>query len=237
MAAAPPGGGDMLTALEEDRITAAVAKCEERTSGEILVVLAEEVSKYREIPLAWAAAVALALPPIVLAIAIGPLLDLAQDQWLNGEGGGLGLALGFVVAVYAIAQIVLFLVVLVIVHIPAVRRRLTPRSLKQHRVAKAAHHQFAAIGARAVGSETGVLIFVALQDRQVQILAHAGIHRECGESPWTRAAGAIAGAMRNGADPTAGIIEAVEICGAALAEHYPSSGPRTPDFSPRPLEV
>jgi putative membrane protein len=227
----------MLSAVEEDRITAAVAKCEESTSGDILVVLAEEVSKYREIPLAWAAAVALALPPILLSLAIGPLIELAQDQWLTGEAGGLGLVLGFAIAVYAVAQIILFLIVLAIVHIPAVRRPLTPRVLKRHRVARAAHHQFVTIGARAVGSETGVLIFVALQDRQVQILADAGIHQKCGEAPWTRAAGAIAAAMKGGRDPTAGILEAVEICGAALAEHYPASGARPHDFLPRPLEI
>ncbi|HEY5290585.1 MAG TPA: TPM domain-containing protein, partial [Caulobacteraceae bacterium] len=157
----------MLTTIDEDRIAAAVAKCEETTSGEIFVVLAEEVSKYREIPLAWAAAVALAIPPIALSLSIGPLVALASDEWLTGQAGGLPLALGFAVAVYAVAQIVLFLVVLSIVHIPAVRRPLTPRVLKRHRVAKAAHHQFVSIGARAAGSETGVLIFVALADRQV----------------------------------------------------------------------
>ncbi len=227
----------MLSALDEARITAAVSRCEDRTTGEILVVLAEEVSRYREVPLAWAAALSLSLPPIALALSLGPLIDLARNDWLIGQGGGLARALGLSVAVYAAVQIALFLAVLAIVHIPAVRRRLTPRALKQHRVAKAAHHQFVSMGARARESETGVLIFVALADRQTQILADAAIHQKCGEAPWTRAAEAIAKAMKAGADPTAGIVEAVEICGATLAEHFPSSGPRAHDFSPRPLEV
>jgi putative membrane protein len=227
----------MLSTLDEARITEAVSRCEERTSGEILVVLAEEVSKYREVPLAWAAALALSLPPIALALSLGPLVDLARDNWLISQGGGPARALGFSVAVYAVAQIALFLIVLTIVHIPAVRRRLTPRVLKQHRVAKAAHHQFVSMGSRARESETGVLIFVALADRQTQILADAGIHQKCGETPWTRAAESIAKAMKVGADPTSGIVDAVEICGAALAEHFPVSGPRQHDFSPRPLEV
>lgn len=227
----------MLSTLDEDRITEAVTRCEEKTTGEILVVLAEEVSRYREVPLAWAAALALSIPPIVLAFSLGPLLDLARNDWLIGQGGGLGLVLGFSIGVYAAAQIALFLIVLAIVHIPAVRRRLTPRALKQHRVAKAAHHQFVSMGSRARESETGVLIFVALADRQTQILADAAIHQKCGETPWTRAANAIAAAMKAGADPTSGIVQAVEICGAALAEHFPASGPHPQDFSPRPLEV
>lgn len=226
----------MLSAIDETRITEAVRSAEEKTSGDILVVLAEEVSKYREVPLAWAAALALSLPPIALALSLGPLIDLARDNWLIGEGGGIARALGFSVAVYAAVQIFLFLIVIAIVHISAVRRVLTPRALKKHRVAKAAHHQFVSMGARAKESETGVLIFVALSDRQTQILADAAIHQKCGETPWKQAADAIAAAMKAGADPTAGIVHAVEICGAALADHFPASGVHPHSFSPAPLE-
>jgi putative membrane protein len=150
--------------------------------------------------------------------------------------GALQGELGLTIGLYAAAQIVLFLVVLAIVHVPAVRRRLTPASLKRHRVAGAAQHHFTALSGRAV-SETGVLIFVALDDRQVRILADAGIHQKCGETPWAKAAEAIGQAMKAGDDPTAGIVQAVEICGAALAEHYPGAGPADPAFSPRPVEA
>jgi putative membrane protein len=225
----------MLSAIDEKRITEAVSCAEDKTNGEILVVLAEEVSRYREVPLAWAAALALSLPPIALSLSLGPLIGLARDNWLIGQGAGLARAIGFSVALYAAVQIILFLIVLAIVHIPAVRRHLTPRALKQHRVAKAAHHQFVSMGARARESETGVLIFIALADRQTQILADAAIHQKCGETPWKQAAGAIAAAMKAGADPTAGIVQAVEICGAALAEHFPTSGANPHAFSPGPL--
>ena len=227
----------MLSKIDEERIAEAVTKAEEATSGEILVVLAAEVSRYREVPLACAGALALALPPIVLTLTIQPLAGLVSDLWVVGQEGALQSELSVGIAVYAVIQIVLFLAVLAIVHIPAVRRALTPKVLKRHRVAKAAHHQFVSMGALAAGVETGVLIFVAVDDRQVQILADAGIHQACGEAPWTAAAAAIAASMKAGHDPTGGIIEAVAICGAALTEHYPSTGPRTHGFSNRPLEV
>jgi putative membrane protein len=227
----------MLTKLDEDRIAAAVAKAEETTTGEIFVVLANEVSRYREVPLAWAAALALAVPPIVLALTLAPLTDLTGELWVVGQMGALQSELGMAIGIYAAAQIIIFLAVLALVHIPTVRRRLTPRALKRHRVANAAHRQFVSISTRARGSETGVLIFVALDDRQVQVLADAGIHQKCGEAPWTRAAEAITAAMKAGDDPTSGIIQAVDICGQALGEHYPSSGPHDPAFSPRPVEV
>jgi uncharacterized membrane protein len=71
----------------------------------------------------------------------------------------------------------------------------------------------------------------------VQILADAGIHQRCGETPWTKAALAISQAMKAGDDPTVGIVQAVEICGQALAEHYPGQGPADPAFSPAPVEA
>ncbi|HEY2482466.1 MAG TPA: TPM domain-containing protein, partial [Caulobacteraceae bacterium] len=182
-------------------------------------------------------ALALALPPIVLAVSLAPLTDFTGQLWLVGQMGALQSELGMAIGLYAAAQIVLFLVVLAIVHIPAVRRPLTPRALRRHRVANAAHRQFVSIGARAHSSETGVLIFVALEDRQVQILADAGIHQKCGETPWSRAANAITSAMKAGDDPTGGILEAVDICGQALRQHYPATGPHDPSLSPRPLEV
>ena len=228
----------MLSAIDEDRIEAAVAKAEEGTSGEIVCVLATEVATYREVPLAWAAAVALALPPIALALGIvHPFSVMIGDAWMLAQPAALESDLGLALAAYATLQVVLFMIAALVVAIPEVRRRLTPPILKRHRVAKAAHQQFAAISARAAGSETGILIFVALVDRQVQILADAGIHQKVGEAAWTRAANAIGAAMKGGHDPTGGIVEAVEICGAALKEHFPATEPRAHLFSSRPLEI
>jgi len=138
---------------------------------------------------------------------------------------------------YAALQAALFILVFLIAEIPAVRRRITPGILKSHRVATVAHQQFAAISARAAGSDTGVLIFVALDDRRVQILADAGIHDKVGDAVWNRATAAIGSAMKAGHDPTAGIIEAIEICGAALKAHYPAEGPRAHVFRARPVEI
>jgi len=227
----------MLSAIDQDRIAEAVTKAEEGSSGEIVCALAGEVSTYREVPLAWAAAVTLAVPPIALALGVQPLTAGGGGLWMIAQASAVEWQLTLALGLYAAMQIVLFLIVALVVHVPAVRRVLTPRTLKAHRVAKAAQHQFAAVSARAVGSDTGVLIFVALEDRQVQVLADAAIHQKCGDAVWEEAAQAIRGAMRAGKDPTGGIVEAIAICGAALREHFPSSEPHAHAFSPRPMEV
>ena len=227
----------MLSRIEEDRIEAAVAKAEETTSAEIVVVLAAEVSNYREVPLAWAAAVALVVPPVALLLGVEPLrLATQAGVWIAGQARALEGEFMLALGLYAIAQAVLFLVVFGIAEIRAVRRAITPGVLKRHRVERIAQQQFAAIAARASEAETGVLIFVAVDDRQVRILAPGPVHDSVGEPVWARAVKAIGEAMKAGHDPSAGIVQAVEICGAALGQHYPAAGV-SHGVSNRPIEI
>lgn len=224
--------------IDKDRIEAAIQTAEDGTSGEIVCMLAREVSAYREVPLAWAAAVALVLPPLALAVGLRPLALAAQaGVWTAGQTGAIEGELALGLAVFAAIQAVLFVAVYLIVHIPAVRRRLTPTALKRHRVARAAHHQFAAFAARAAGSATRVLIFVAFEDRHVEILADGAIHNRVGDSLWAGAARAVSSAMKPGGDPTSGIVAAIGLCGEALKQHFPADGTHAQVFSNRPVDV
>jgi len=229
----------MLNALDRERIEAAVAKAEAGTSGEIVCVLASEVSHYPEVALGWAALISLALPPLAMVLGVRPLA-LAADAgfWMAAQAGALEGELVLALGLYALLQTALFVLVFLLLEIPIVRRLATPGPLKRRKVERAAHQQFAAISARAAGSDTGVLIFVAVDDRQVRILAEKALHEKADEAAWKAAADAIGAAMKGGEDPTAGIVRAIEICGAALAEHFPSGGGgRGHVFSPRPVDI
>ena len=228
----------MLSRIEEDRIEAAVAKAEESTSAEIVVVLANEVSNYREVPLAWAAAVSLILPPIALLLGVEPMkLATSAGVWIAGQARALEAEFMLALSLYAVAQALLFILIFALGEIPAVRRAITPATLKRHRVERVAQQQFAAIGARAREAETGVLIFVALDDRQVRILSPTAVHDKVGDAVWTSAVKAVGEAMKAGHDPTSGIIAAVEICGAALAGPYPADLNHPHALTARPVEI
>ena len=216
----------MLTPEDHRRITAAVAAAEEGSSGDIFCVLAGEVSSYREIPLAWGAAAALVIPPIVLAVAFRPLLGaVTAGDWTAAQAGGGHAELAFALSAYAIVQICLFGLVAMATSLAPVRRLVTPRFLKRHRVKKAAFHHFAAAHSHVKESETGVLIFVALVERQVEVLADAAIHAKVGDAVWISVANAVRAGMKE-PDPTAGIEKAIGICGEALKAHFPSTSIR-----------
>jgi putative membrane protein len=227
----------MLTAADRVEIEEAVTRAEAGTSGEIICVLASEVSRYREVPFAWASAAALALPPLAFALGLRPLAAFAGGLWAQGEADAMEMEISVALWLYAALQILIYIVVYLIVSIPAVRRALTPGWLRRHRVARAARRQFVSISARATGSETGVMIFVAEDDHAVEILADDRLHAKVGESVWTSAVEAVTRAMKDGADPTRGIIRAVEMCGEVLRRHFPSSEPHQALFTNKPLDV
>jgi putative membrane protein len=82
-----------------------------------------------------------------------------------------------------------------------------------------------------------VLIFVALVDRQVEIMADRALHGKADEAAWKAAATAIGEAMKHGADPTSGIVRAVEICGSVLKAHFPATDDGENVFANRPVEI
>ena len=219
----------MLTPDDHRRIEAAVASAEEGTGGDIFCVLAGEVSSYREVPIAWGAAAALIVPPAVMAVALGPVLAaITAGGWTAAQASAVQNQVAFALTGYGIAQLLLFGIVTLLASFAPVRRLLTPRFLKRHRVKKAAYHHFVAAHSHVRESETGVLIFVALVERQVEVLADAAIHDKVGDAVWEAAAAAVQEGMKH-PDPTAGIEKAIAICGEALKEHFPSTTVRVAD--------
>jgi putative membrane protein len=214
----------MLTRSDHARIAAAITEAENKTSGEIFCVLAHEVSRYREVPLAWAAVTALVAPPLLVMAGLQRLAmaDIFTSWTDDSVRAVKGLILRALTS-YSLLQAVLFVCVALIVALPAVRRVMTPRFLKRHRVRQAARHHFVASGARLNHAAPHVLIFASARDRQVELVAHDAIHKAVGEKPWNAAVAAVTDAMKAGR-PADGFVAAIEICGAALAAHFPPDG-------------
>jgi putative membrane protein len=186
--------------------------------------MAHEVSRYREVPLVWASLCALLLPPLAVVAGLHPLaLADIFSSWTDDSLTVVENLILRVLTTYSLLQAGLFLVVALIVSLPKVRRLLTPRFLKRHRVRQVARHHFVAGGARLSHAVPHILIYASLEDRQVELVAHDAIHRAVGEGPWNAAVAAVTDGMKSG-KPADGFVRAIEICGAALAKHFPSDG-------------
>lgn len=210
-----------LTTTAHDRIAGAIAAAEARTSGEIFCVLARRVSSYRDVSLAWAAAAALLLPLGLIPLGLDPAwIPGFADSWEAAHLAARDVSIGQAIGAYALIQAVVFLTVYLVTRLPTVTRWVTPRAVRRARVRDAAVQQFLAHGLHVTEARTGVLIFAALGDHQVEIVADMGIHTQVDQSVWGDAAEALSQGLKRD-DPAGGFEAAVGLCGEVLAKHFP----------------
>ena len=227
----------MLSQSDHARITAAIAEAKSKSAGEIFCVLTHEVSRYREVPLAWAAIAAFLLPPLFTLLGLNWLAQAnLGSTWTDESALAAKSLIVSALGSYTLLQAAIFVVVALIVAQPAVRRMLTPRFLKRHRVRQVARHHFAASGAKLSQAEPYILIYASLGDRQVELVAHKAIHDAVGDGPWNAAVAAVAEGMKQG-KPADGFLRAIAICGEALAAHFPANGPHRNFFPDDILET
>jgi len=100
------------------------------------------------------------------------------------------------------------------------RLRLVPRRAKHAHARQLAHREFAARILAAAPHRNGVLFFVSLGERYVEVIADRDIHARVPEGIWDRIVADFIAAVKAGrlAD---GFIAAIEACAAVLETHYP----------------
>ncbi len=191
----------VLSVDEQHRIGAAINTVEERTSGEIVCVLARASSDYLSYATAWSALLALMVPWLLVGLS-----DLSVRQIL-------------------LAQIILFTLLFVITSATRLRFWLVPRRIRRAQAHRAAMEQFMIRGMARKHNRAGILIFVSLAEHYARIVADDGIAEKVEQEVWQGAIDALLSEVKEGriAD---GFIVAVETCGAVLAEHFPPGGPK-----------
>ena len=80
----------------------------------------------------------------------------------------------------------------------------------------------------------GVLIYLQLLDRRVEIVADRGINRRVGDAFWSAVCRRMEGAFRGG-QYEAGILQALDEISAALAEHFPATADNPDELPNAPL--
>jgi putative membrane protein len=186
----------MISPADRERITAAIAAAEANTSGEIFCVVAHRASEYRLVPVAWAAAVALLVPAPLIHFTLWP-------AW-----------------VMYLIQLAVFLVLAIVLWLPALRFHVVPRHTKHARAHALAMRQFFAHGLHETESRSGVLIFASVAERYAEIVADATINARVKAEVWDHAIAALIAGIKDGRGAD-GFVAAIEQCGAVLAQHFP----------------
>lgn len=190
----------MIRFSEQDkaRISAAIHEAEQATSGEFVAVVARASDHYIFLPLLWAAILALLVPGAFLLT--GMSLSYAH--------------------LYDIQLLTFIALAMLFMFAPGLHLYLVPRSVKHSRASRLAKAQFYLQGVHMTSERSGVLLFVSLAERYVEIVADRGIHEKLGEAFWQNVVRNFVQQVRDG-QVVDGFVAAVKACGEGMAKHYP----------------
>ncbi len=113
-----------------------------------------------------------------------------------------------------------FIVCAVLFSVTGLRHWFIASWIKRERASHEAKRQFAAHGLHLTKTRTGVLIFVSVAERYVEVVADSGINEKVQPEVWDRAVEVLIAKIKAGR-PADGYVEAIKICGEVLAAHFP----------------
>jgi putative membrane protein len=203
-----------FSADDKARITAAIHAAEKNTSGEFVAVVARASDHYVLLPLLWSAIVALLFPGAC---------QLAgwSLRWIE---------------LYHLQLLLFILLTVLLLSIPGLHLKLVPARVKHARAARFAKAQFYIQGVQLTPHHSGVLFFVSLAERYVEIVADKGIHEQLGEAHWQKIIDAFVAEVRRGR-VIDGFVDAIGACGAAMSEHYPPDPGEVSELSDGLIEL
>jgi putative membrane protein len=210
--------------IDHARVNAAIAQAEASTSGEITCVIKAKALDYSATPIGWAAATTLLAPLVITGLGLMP------HEWLepllsrvlgwnsirvSGTYATWEMALGLTAL-----QVVIFAVSWAIINFTPLKVWLTPKATRLRKVHEMAMEQFYARGLHLTTGRTGVMIFCALEEHFVDVIADEGIYSKVDKALWNDTVAVLLKNIKAG-DLTTGFVEAVAACGVALAAHFP----------------
>jgi putative membrane protein len=98
------------------------------------------------------------------------------------------------------------------------------------KVRKRALRHFTESGVYSTRDHTGILIFISLLERRVEILADKGISEKIPQNEWDDVIGGLITSIREN-QMADGLCRAVELCGRKLAIHFPVKPDDTNELS------
>ncbi len=203
----------LFTDADRSRIATAIAEAENRTAGEIVVIVATEPHRYPATCLSVATLLALAVPMLALVAGWSPAALFGD--WSDGAA-----AEARSLEALIIVQVLVFGAVLALLWYAGLGRVLTPAGLRRDRVHRAALGQFKARGLEATAGRTGVLIYIDEPAHVAEVIADTAIYAKVPPEHWGTTISALVGGVKAGRAAD-GVVAAVGLAGGVLAEHFP----------------
>ncbi len=197
----------ILTETEKNEIKTAVASAENKTAGEIMPVIARRSSSYPAPEWRGGAITA------VLTAAALCIFWLPGRAWSEPKTLDYLLPLVLCAGAFAAGYFAVNL-------IPFLERLLSSSAEIDDAIGNAVFREFMVNDVVNTRDRSGVLIYVSLFERRVQILADSGINAKVDQSAWKEAVDEIATGIKKG-ELSRALSSAIGKIGEMLATHFP----------------
>jgi putative membrane protein len=213
-------------------VTAAVARAERASDGEIVTIVAPRSDAYHDVGLHYAVLAMLLVPTI------GALLPQAWIDWALALVFGWNVSASFrlLMLLLVVKMAIVFLIVRFACAWMPLRMALTPASTKTRRVRRRAVELFRAGTERRTRGRTGILLYLSLLEHRAEIVADEAIHSRVEADVWGEAMAALVDGVKAGR-PGEGMALAVERIGEVLAECLPPTLDNPNELPDRLIEL
>ena len=207
--------GHDLSEGERQKVTRAINEAEAHTTGEIVVVAAHASDDYIHVPIYVATGFAMSVPLLF---------------WLYGEYDPWAQPIGEWSKF--LTQLVAFIVTAVVFSWSGLRRAITPWRLMRKYAHRNAAAQFLASNISHTRKHTGVLIFVSLLERYVEVIGDEAIAAKLSASDWQKIIDEMVSLLKEKHSCDA-LVLGVQHAGALLAKHFPAKSHATNELPNR----
>ena len=207
---------------DKNRIAKAVELAEKKTSGEIATALIKESSDYAVYELSFSLMAGFIYFSILL-IFYPAVSSWVENLFWSSQSW-------YVTAFYGLTTILLIGLTYFFSNLPFVDRLIVPRRIMEEKVRSRAMQHFAESGVYSTRDHTGILIFISLLERRVEVLADKGISEKIPQDQWDSLVADLSAAIKAGSMAD-GLCQAVESCGKKLSGHFPIKADDTNELS------
>ncbi len=218
----------LLTPGGKNRISKAISEAEKNTGGEIVVAIIPESDDYMARELTFGIACSL-ITSILLIMNLERFDQLVESIfWIDFPAlmplSMMALILFAGALAYALAQVA------------AVDRILVGKRNMAEAVRRRAMRHFVESAVYDTVDRTGVLLFISVLERRVELIADKGINSKVESKAWESIVSLLVGGIRK-SNTSASIEAAVRSIGEILAEHVPPRPEDINEISDSPTEL
>lgn len=209
-----------------EKINQAVKKAERRTTGEIAVAFATESSDYASQELMFGIICGFVYS-FLLMLFYSSIEKIIQNRFWDYSPHHL-------LIFYGVSTFLVILVFFMLGNLPFVDRLIVSEKTKIRKVHERAVRQFVESGIAHTRDRTGILIFISLLEKRVELLADRGISKKISQEQWNDMVNLMLEGIRK-RHFIPHLVEAIARTGDLLASHFPAHPDDTNELCDDPV--